>query len=73
MSDAIDIANDLAQRRLDALIARRRGSLHQQGTPECVDCEDDIPAARRALCPSAIRCVHCQTKHETRQRQGMGR
>lgn len=70
MSDAIDLANDLAQSRLDALIARRRGTLRQKGTPECVDCDEAIPAARRAHCPSAIRCVHCQVQHETRQRQG---
>ncbi|MGQ5525159.1 TraR/DksA C4-type zinc finger protein [Chitinimonas sp. PSY-7] len=73
MSDAIDIANDLTQSRLEGLIASQRAALRQQGTPECVDCDDDIPTARRALCPSATRCVHCQTHHEIRQRQGMGR
>ena len=73
MSDAIDIANDLAQTRLDGLIASKRAAMRQMGTPECVECEEDIPAARRALCPSAIRCVHCQSQHETRIRQGVGR
>lgn len=38
------------------------------GQSECDDCGDDIPPARRAAFPSAIRCVHCESLHEARRR-----
>lgn len=39
-----------------AVLARMQG----QGADECEDCGCDIPAARRAAAPWAVRCIHCQ-------------
>jgi phage/conjugal plasmid C-4 type zinc finger TraR family protein len=33
-------------------------------TADCVDCGDDIPAARRKAVPHARRCTGCQSVHE---------
>lgn len=30
----------------------------------CVDCDDDIPEARRIAWPGCTRCVHCQAIKE---------
>lgn len=30
----------------------------------CADCEEEIPKARIAANPDAVRCVECQAKHE---------
>lgn len=35
------------------------------GQAECDDCGEDIPRARRAAFPAAIRCIHCQTAYES--------
>ena len=34
------------------------------GVHYCIDCGEDIPAARIAANPSAIRCIDCQAKKE---------
>jgi len=71
MADEIDRANDVAQNRLEGIIAGQRAALAQIGTPECDDCGEDIPPARRAAYPAATRCVHCQGRFEARRRQGV--
>ncbi|WP_028447778.1 TraR/DksA C4-type zinc finger protein [Chitinimonas koreensis] len=71
MSDEVDLANDAVQNRLDGAIAMQRAALHRQGTPECEDCGDDIPLDRRAVYPAATRCVACQGRRETLNRQGV--
>lgn len=35
-----------------------------EGTPECVECGDDIPAARRAALPGVTRCIACQSDRD---------
>ncbi|QDQ29163.1 TraR/DksA family transcriptional regulator [Chitinimonas arctica] len=71
VSDEIDRANEIAQNHLDELIATQRAALHAKGTPECVDCGEDIPAARRVVFPAARCCIDCQTLRELRRRQGV--
>lgn len=48
----------------DAAIARIRAGLHGEGSDECVECGDEIPAARRQALPSAERCIACQSRLE---------
>ena len=31
----------------------------------CVECEEEIPEARRLAVPGVKTCVHCQSKHDT--------
>ena len=37
------------------------------GVFECTDCGNMISPDRKKACPGAIRCVSCETKHETRR------
>lgn len=59
-------AADYAQGReaefiADSLAAQQRAaSLQAAGADRCADCDDEIPAMRRAALPSAVRCVNCQ-------------
>lgn len=40
----------------------------EEGNRYCVSCGDDIPAARVALVPHAVRCVKCESALEERKR-----
>lgn len=61
--------SELTQQKLsDGAIARIRDELAAEGEEDCVDCDDPIPAARRAALPSAERCIGCQTKFERGRR-----
>jgi len=59
MTDIIDRAQALEQRQRDAAL-RRRVPRPQSGRKDCIDCEVEIPEARRAACPGADRCIDCQ-------------
>ncbi len=62
--------SELTQRTLsESAIARIRDGLAAEGEEVCVECDEPIPAARRAALPSAERCIGCQTAFEHR-RQG---
>lgn len=54
----------LEQEQRDAAIAGAARALQGAGQPYCDDCDDVIPADRRAAMPHAIRCVHCQNAFE---------
>ena len=54
----------------DRAIAQAKAALAGLGCDACEDCGREIPAPRRAVLPSATRCVGCQTHHE---RAGGGR
>lgn len=54
----------------DATIARIRAGLGGEGSDECIECGDEIPAARRKALPSAERCITCQSRLE---RKGVAR
>ena len=40
-------------------------------SPECYDCDQEIPAAR--LATGAFRCIHCQQTHEFNMRHHRSR
>ncbi|WP_417585365.1 TraR/DksA C4-type zinc finger protein [Pelagibacterium sp.] len=44
-----------------------RARLHVQGAEFCIDCDEEIPAARRKAYPSAVCCVECQGIREVRK------
>jgi phage/conjugal plasmid C-4 type zinc finger TraR family protein len=48
-----------------------RSRLQVPGTRRCEVCGEDIPAARRALMPSATTCVTCQEAREHRLKTGV--
>lgn len=41
-----------------------RERLQGQGAEFGIDCDEEIPAKRRAAAPWATRCAPCQTAHE---------
>ncbi|MDE2468613.1 MAG: TraR/DksA C4-type zinc finger protein [Bradyrhizobium sp.] len=69
MPDLIDFAQDReAERRQDALIEflRQRKLEETRGLRICCECGEPITDMRRLA--GAVRCVDCQSEHETRER-----
>lgn len=65
--DEADIANDLAQQRLDQDVSRILATaVTEEGDGICVDCDEDIPPARMKAKPGALRCISCQEDYEYR-------
>lgn len=65
MADEIDRAqhhNELHQQI--ALAAWRDRQPLLPGRIDCIDCEEEIPARRRAANPRAVRCIACQRLFE---------
>ncbi len=67
--DIIDKATEVEQAFRDAALSHRTRA---QTTPSrqkyCLDCYEEIPATRRQAHPYAKRCIHCQTRHERKNR-----
>lgn len=51
---------------LDGVLNARARLPNGEGTPDCVQCGDEIPAARRTAMPGATTCVHCQSGRDSR-------
>lgn len=51
---------------LDAVLNARARLPIGEGTADCVECGDEIPAARRTAMPGATTCVHCQSGRDSR-------
>ncbi len=58
--DNADIANDLMQARVDALLAARPVAAVLVSALECERCGVAIPEARRMAVPGCRLCVECQ-------------
>lgn len=60
---------DLVQRNIEletaalveTIVSRVR---HGTGSVSCIECGDEIPAARRDKVPNAQRCLYCQERFE---------
>lgn len=59
-----ELASVTEQANRDEGLYQARAALKAKGCAECVECGEDIPAARRAALPSATRCIDCQEQHE---------
>lgn len=62
MSDEADIANDRILAEQEARIAKARLKPVEPGAEFCVECEDEMPEARRAI--GAQLCIECQKRAE---------
>ncbi|WP_313008231.1 DksA/TraR family C4-type zinc finger protein [Brevundimonas vesicularis] len=51
---------------LDGVLNARARMPIGEGTSDCVECGDEIPAARRNAMPGATTCVHCQSGRDSR-------
>lgn len=72
MADDIDVANDVILRASEERAAAIRASLQGEGQDECDDCGCEIPGARRAAMPNAVRCAPCQEVFEAKGRVWRG-
>jgi phage/conjugal plasmid C-4 type zinc finger TraR family protein len=52
----------------DAVLRARVMMPAGDGSDECDDCGEDIPAARRAALPGTRTCVACQSKRDANMR-----
>ena len=50
----------------DAVQGARARLPQGEGTLECVECGDEIPAARRKALPGATTCVACQSGRDSK-------
>jgi phage/conjugal plasmid C-4 type zinc finger TraR family protein len=64
--DAIDIANDYAQRLNDHAQGNRRATAPTSaaGATHCAECDDLIPKRRRRAHPGATLCIDCAERWE---------
>jgi phage/conjugal plasmid C-4 type zinc finger TraR family protein len=78
MADEIDNAQAYDEFFLNLALKNRNGSRGSRGEDNlstsgldprssnlyCIDCEEEIPEARRRAVPGCRRCVDCQSLHE---------
>lgn len=65
MADEIDIAQEINETNLaDALADHQRRMPSGESLEFCIDCEEEIPEARRKAMPGCKRCISCQEEHE---------
>lgn len=65
--DVTDRASGLEEADRIGGVAMVRERLQGQGAEFCIDCDEEIPANRRAAAPWAERCVECQSLREGRR------
>ncbi|NVK28799.1 hypothetical protein MSP8887_02641 [Marinomonas spartinae] len=65
--DLLDWAADLEEAFRAASIQQHRQQGEATFTTHCVDCDEVIPAPRRAALPHTTRCIDCQQDEEKRQ------
>lgn len=68
MADAADLAGSFIDAQLSSALARSQLPQHVANCPECEDCGEEIPAARRHAAPWAVTCAECQGIRESQAR-----
>lgn len=68
MADNADIAGEAIEHRLQGALANRLSLRVPNLDPECEDCGQEIPQARREAAPWATTCIECQGIREKRRR-----
>lgn len=69
MADNADRATDVVQQHVDTALANRpTWTGVDMARAECVECGDEIPAARRDAVPWASTCIDCQEIQERMSR-----
>jgi phage/conjugal plasmid C-4 type zinc finger TraR family protein len=70
--DVTDRATGLEEADRIGGVAMVRERLQGQGAEFCIDCDEEIPAKRRAAAPWAERCISCQDDHDKREARRHG-
>ncbi|OEY67439.1 TraR/DksA C4-type zinc finger protein [Marinobacter sp. X15-166B] len=70
MADIADTAGDHIEKELEMVLAnhRNRQLAPASSDPYCEECDNEIPAARRAALPGCANCVDCQQMIEHQKR-----
>lgn len=70
MADEIDIANQAIEEGINRSIyqVQQKANSAMASKKYCIDCDAEIPEARRLTVKGCQRCAVCQSKHETKQR-----
>jgi phage/conjugal plasmid C-4 type zinc finger TraR family protein len=68
MADNADLATQLMELRLEGSLASHLLPSVPATNPECDDCGEAIPAARREAAPWATTCIECQGIREQQAR-----
>lgn len=69
MADKADIAGDYIEKSLELSLANQRNQVTPiNDEPYCLECGDEIPAARREALPGCAHCVSCQQDLELTKR-----
>lgn len=71
-ADPVDRAGGMVEVERLSGIAVVRAQMQGDGQDDCEDCGCQIPAARRAAAPWAIRCAPCQEIEDQRGRHRRG-
>lgn len=70
MADDVDVAQEFEMDSLNDSIKKIKDSMKAVNTNIfCVDCDNEIPEARRKSVPNAIRCISCQEMYEKESRR----
>lgn len=70
--DVTDRATGLEEADRIGGVALVQARLQGQGAEFCIDCDEEIPAKRRAAAPWAERCISCQDDHDKREARRHG-
>ena len=75
MADEIDLANDLAEHSMNVSLQNIHNKVNSTVESEefCIECDEEIPLARREAVKGCKRCVTCQSKIDIKQRLEFGR
>jgi phage/conjugal plasmid C-4 type zinc finger TraR family protein len=71
MRDSVDKANELVQRELDSILARRQTAFIGESETHCLKCGEQIPEKRRQILKGCRLCVDCQEIKEKREKDNL--
>ncbi|HHG0623435.1 TPA: TraR/DksA C4-type zinc finger protein [Klebsiella pneumoniae] len=71
-AEIIDQANELAERRLEAAIAKCRINHNAVSATHCRDCRLAIPELKRKYVPGVTQCIDCAEYTESKSKQFRG-
>ncbi|WP_227369861.1 TraR/DksA C4-type zinc finger protein [Halomonas sp. M20] len=69
MADKADLAGEIIENRLEGAIGNIRVPNTVATNPDCEDCGNEIPQARRLAAPWVTTCIECQRIRENKARQ----
>ncbi|HCM9681196.1 TPA: TraR/DksA family transcriptional regulator [Enterobacter kobei] len=69
MADIIDTAAEIEELQRNAALSAHRIDRNAVSAERCEECDEDIPAPRRAAVPGCQVCASCQEEIELRNKQ----